>query len=120
MKNENTDPRGDKPTLHSVRPWGDIHMVVRNEPCSVDLTHVKPGERASLHSHEIRAELFHFLDDGAYLEVDGRISRPKAHRRPPSGCWSSPSENGPWKIRCATRMTMAVKAGNWNCKDRRG
>jgi mannose-6-phosphate isomerase-like protein (cupin superfamily) len=79
MKNENTDPRGDKPTLHSVRPWGDIHMVVRNEPCSVDLTHVKPGERASLHSHEIRAELFHFLDDGAYLEVDGRILRPKAH-----------------------------------------
>lgn len=77
--NENLDPRGDKATVKSVRPWGDIHMVVRNQPCSVDLTHVRPGERASLHSHEVRTELFHFLDDGAYLEVDGVISRPKTH-----------------------------------------
>jgi mannose-6-phosphate isomerase-like protein (cupin superfamily) len=73
------DPRGGKKTVKSVRPWGDIHMVVRNQKCSVDLTHVKPGERASLHSHEVRTELFHFLDDGAYLEIDGEISRPKAH-----------------------------------------
>lgn len=79
MTTEYTDPRGDKPTVHSVRPWGDIHMVVRNQPCSVDLTHVRPGERASLHSHEVRTELFHFLDEGAYLEVDGKVSRPKAH-----------------------------------------
>ena len=79
MDIQNTDPRGDKETVKSVRPWGDIHMVVRNQPCSVDLTHVRPGERASLHSHEGRAELFHFLDDGAYLEVDGQISQPRAH-----------------------------------------
>jgi mannose-6-phosphate isomerase-like protein (cupin superfamily) len=78
-KNENRDPRGDKGTVESIRPWGDIHMVVRNQRCSVDLTHVRPGERASLHSHEVRAELFHFLDGGAYLEVDGVVSRPKAH-----------------------------------------
>jgi mannose-6-phosphate isomerase-like protein (cupin superfamily) len=79
MASANSDPRGDKRTVESIRPWGDIHMVVRNQTCSVDLTHVRPGERASLHSHEVRAELFHFLDDGAYLEVDGQISRPKAH-----------------------------------------
>jgi len=54
-------------------------MVVRNQCCSVDLTHVRPGERASLHSHQVRTELFHFLDDGAYLEVDGVVSRPGAH-----------------------------------------
>lgn len=77
--NENIDPRGGKGTTHSARPWGDIYMVVRNQPCSVDLTQVKPGERASLHSHQVRTELFHFLDDGAYLEVDGQVSRPKAH-----------------------------------------
>ena len=54
-------------------------MVVRNQQCSVDLTHVKPGERASLHSHDVRTELFHFLDDGAYLEIDNEITRPIAH-----------------------------------------
>ena len=78
-KKENVDPRGGKETVKSVRPWGDIHMVVRNQQCSVDLTHVKPGERASLHSHQVRTELFHFMDDGAYLEVDGQVYRPKAH-----------------------------------------
>ncbi len=50
-------------------------MVVRNRKCSVDLTHVRPGERASLHTHKLRYELFHFLDDGALLEV----FRPRAH-----------------------------------------
>jgi mannose-6-phosphate isomerase-like protein (cupin superfamily) len=79
MSSENSDPRGDKGTVKSVRPWGDIYMVVRNQTCSVDLTHVRPGERASLHSHEARTELFHFLDDSGYLEVDGQISRPKVH-----------------------------------------
>ncbi len=79
MSNQNSDPRGEKGTVKSVRPWGDIHMIVRNQVCSVDLTHVKPGERASLHSHEVRTELFHFLDGGAYLEVNGQVSRPKAH-----------------------------------------
>ena len=54
-------------------------MVVRNQPCSVDLTHVKPGGRASLHSHQVRIELFHFIDDGAFLEVDGKVYQPKAH-----------------------------------------
>jgi mannose-6-phosphate isomerase-like protein (cupin superfamily) len=54
-------------------------MVVRNQECSVDLTFVRPGERASLHSHENRYELFHFLDDGARLELDGQIHYPNAH-----------------------------------------
>ena len=73
------DPRNGKATVKSIRPWGDIHMVVRNQRCSVDLTHVKPGHRASLHSHAVRYELFHFLDDGAWLEIDGRIYRPAEH-----------------------------------------
>ncbi|MHC4362949.1 MAG: cupin domain-containing protein [Planctomycetota bacterium] len=73
------DPRHSKETIKSQRPWGDIYMVVRNQKCSVDLTSVRPGHRASLHSHEIRYELFHFLDDGAHLELDGQIYHPKAH-----------------------------------------
>jgi mannose-6-phosphate isomerase-like protein (cupin superfamily) len=73
------DPRDGKETIKSERPWGDIYMVVRNQQCSVDLTSVRPGHRASLHSHEVRCELFHFLDDGARLELDGQIYHPKAH-----------------------------------------
>jgi mannose-6-phosphate isomerase-like protein (cupin superfamily) len=73
------DPREGQSTVQSTRPWGDIHMVVRNQKCSVDLTEVKPGERASLHSHAIRHELFHFLDDGGILEIDGDLFYPKTH-----------------------------------------
>ena len=73
------DPRQGQVTIKSERPWGDIHMVVRNQKCSVDLTGVRPGHRASLHSHTERYELFHFLDDGAYLEIDGKVYRPRAH-----------------------------------------
>ena len=74
-----SDPRQGKPTIKSERPWGDIHMVVRNQACSVDLTRVRPGHRASLHSHAQRYELFHFLDSGAYLEIDGQVYRPVEH-----------------------------------------
>jgi mannose-6-phosphate isomerase-like protein (cupin superfamily) len=79
MKTSDADPRQRKQTIKSERPWGDVYMVVRNQECSVDLTFVRPGERASLHSHQIRYELFHFLDDGAHLELDGQIHHPKTH-----------------------------------------
>ena len=73
------DPRDGLRTIKSVRPWGKIHMVVRNQRCSVDLTHVLPGRRSSLHSHQNRFELFHFLDDGARLELNGEVHHPRPH-----------------------------------------
>jgi len=76
---EDSDPRKGQATLKSERPWGDVYMVVRNQRCSVDITSVSPGERSSLHLHKSRCELFHLLDDGACLELDGKILRPKIH-----------------------------------------
>jgi len=75
----NQDPREGQQTKRSERPWGDIFMIVRNQRCSVDLTCVKPGGRASLHSHAVRHELFHILDPGAVLELNGEIFRPQPH-----------------------------------------
>ncbi len=63
-------------TIRSVRPWGIVQMLVRNQCCSVDLTTVEPGQRASLHSHQVRSELFHFLDDNCYIEVNEKIHHP--------------------------------------------
>lgn len=115
MANENRkiDPRGERGTILSIRPWGDIHMVVRNQTCSVDLTHVKSGERASLHSHTIRTELFHFLDEGAYLEVDGVVSRPKAHDE----CILYPGmKHRFWAEEKEFRM-LVVSFGHWSPED---
>jgi mannose-1-phosphate guanylyltransferase/mannose-6-phosphate isomerase len=73
------DPRSGQKTQQSVRPWGDIFMIVRNQRCSVDLTCVRPGSRSSLHSHSTRSELFHILDPGAVLEINGETIRPEPH-----------------------------------------
>jgi len=78
MTEEGQNLRQGQKTVESVRPWGKIHVIVRNQLCSVDLTYVNPRSRASLHSHNVRAELFHFVDDGAYLELDGKVYQPKA------------------------------------------
>jgi quercetin dioxygenase-like cupin family protein len=111
MKNE--DPRKGKGTILSERPWGTIHMLVRNQECSVDLTHIKPGERSSLHSHEIRYELFHFLDDGAYLEIDGRVHRPGAHEE---FMMKPGMKHRFWAVENEFRMVV-VCFGEWKADD---
>ncbi len=88
-------------------------MVVRNQKCSVDLTEVKPGERASLHSHAIRHELFHFLDDGGVLEIDGQLFYPKAHEE----FLIKPGQKHRfWAEKSNFRM-LVVSLGEWKAED---
>ena len=108
-----TDPREGQQTIHSERPWGDIRMVVRNQPCSVDLTEVKPGERASLHSHAIRHELFYFLDDGAVLEINGQLFHPKSHEE---FLLKPGQKHRFWRDKTVFRM-LVVSFGEWKAED---
>ena len=108
-----SDPREGRETIKSERPWGDIHMVVRNQKCSVDLTHVRPGHRASMHSHADRYELFHFLDSGAYLEIDGQIYCPAEHEE----FLIEPGQKHRfWACEEAFRM-LVVSFGEWKAED---
>ena len=88
-------------------------MVVRNQRCSVDLTHVKPGHRASLHAHNVRYELFHFLDGGAYLEIDGRIHRPEEHEE----FLIVPGAKHRFWAESADFRMLVVCFGEWDAKD---
>ena len=105
--------REGQKTIQSSRPWGDIHMVVRNQKCSVDLTEVKPGERASLHSHAIRHELFHFLDDGAVLEIDGKLFHPKAHEE----FMIKPGQKHRFWAEDTIFRMLVVSFGEWKAED---
>jgi len=108
-----SDPREGQETIRSERPWGDIFMVVRNQRCSVDLTSVTPGSRSSLHSHGTRQELFHFLDDGASLEIDGRVHHPAAHDEfliPPGVRHRFWADDRPWRM-------LVVSFGQWSASD---
>ena len=88
-------------------------MVVRNQKCSIDLTEVKPGERASLHSHAIRHELFHFLDDGAVLEINGELFHPKTHEE---FLIKQGQKHRFWAEESNFRM-LVVSFGEWQAED---
>ena len=105
--------REGQKTIHSARPWGDIFMVVRNQKCSVDLTEVKPGERASLHSHAIRHELFHFMDEGAVLEIDGKLFHPKAHEE----FMIKPGQKHRFWAEDRIFRMLVVSFGEWRAED---
>lgn len=59
-----------KPPVKFVeRPWGSFKQFANNEPCTVSLMTVLPGQRLSLQSHTGRAELWIVIDDGAVVQV---------------------------------------------------
>ena len=62
----------------TVRPWGRFRQYAHNEPVTVSLMHVLPGQRLSLQAHGGRAELWIVLDDGAEVTVGTRTWRPSA------------------------------------------
>ncbi len=70
-------PSGNLPIKHSVRPWGTVTLLVRNQKCSVDWTIVDSGEMTSLHSHSIREELWVMLDEGAEVIVGDEVVHSK-------------------------------------------
>lgn len=60
------DRRADVFTEH--RPWGHFRSFCVNEPVTVKVITVQPGQRLSLQKHAHRAELWTVLDD-APMEV---------------------------------------------------
>lgn len=59
------------------RPWGLYREYARNEPCTVWIVEMKPGEEGSLQSHQNFDELWILLTDGAEVTVDETIYHPK-------------------------------------------
>jgi mannose-6-phosphate isomerase len=54
---------------HVGRPWGSFEQYAFNEPCTVSLMTVLPGQKLSLQSHVGRAELWIVIDDDAVIRV---------------------------------------------------
>lgn len=63
-----------KPAVKFVeRPWGSFKQFAANEPCTVSLMTVLPGQRLSLQSHTMRAELWIVMDDNSTIQVGDDI-----------------------------------------------
>ena len=72
--NDARDPLKEPPPEYGeTRPWGEFRRFVHDEPCTVKLITVLPGERLSLQSHKHRSEMWVFLDPGGVVEI-GRAS----------------------------------------------
>ncbi|MBG0815958.1 phosphomannose isomerase type II C-terminal cupin domain [Planomonospora sp. ID82291] len=62
--------------VRDERPWGGFERYTLNEPTTVKIIDVAPGQRLSLQRHEHRDELWVALDPGAVFEIDGERITP--------------------------------------------
>ena len=101
-------PEHKPPTRHVERPWGTFEQYAFNQPVTVSLMTVQPGQRLSLQAHSGRAELWIVLDEGAEVRL---ATKPCGHRpatscgsRPIPGTGSAPRTRpcGCWRWRTAT------------------
>ena len=71
-------PTEQPPVALVERPWGSFKQYAHNQPVTVSLMTVQPGQRLSLQSHTGRAELWIVLDNGAAVQVGEELFYPKA------------------------------------------
>jgi mannose-1-phosphate guanylyltransferase/mannose-6-phosphate isomerase len=71
-------PATQPPVQQVERPWGSFRQYAHNQPVTVSLMTVEPGQRLSLQAHDGRAELWIVLDEGAVVQVDDAIFYPHA------------------------------------------
>ncbi|MFN3420317.1 MAG: phosphomannose isomerase type II C-terminal cupin domain [Armatimonadota bacterium] len=72
------EPRKEPPEpLVVEKPWGRFIQYVLNEQVTVKILEVKAGEQLSFQSHNHRSELWVPLDEGACIQIDDQIIRPK-------------------------------------------
>ena len=106
-------PPEPPPVQVAERPWGFFKQFANNEPVTVSLMTVRPGQRLSLQSHTGRAELWIVLDAGAVVQVGDAILHPK----PGDQIWIPAqtrhrlSSDGP-EVR-----VLEVAFGNWQQDD---
>lgn len=60
------------------RPWGRYLEYARNEPCTVWIVEMKPGESGSLQSHQNFDELWIMLTDGGEVQLGDEAKEVRA------------------------------------------
>lgn len=55
------------------KPWGKVATYALNQPSSVRVITVEPGEETSVHYHRMRDEMWVVLDAGLTIEIGNRV-----------------------------------------------
>ena len=101
------------PISHITRPWGSFRQYAHNQPVTVSLMSVGPGQRLSLQSHENRAELWISLDDGALVQVGDDIIEANAGDE----IWIPAGEKHRLSSRGGIVRVLEVAFGDWRQDD---
>lgn len=59
------------------KPWGSVKAYALNQPCTVKLITVEPGQETSLHYHKLRDDMWIILDDGLEVTIGEQVFLPK-------------------------------------------
>ena len=54
------------------KPWGRVTTYSLNQPASVRLISIEPGQETSEHYHQMREEMWVVLDEGLVLQIGNR------------------------------------------------
>jgi mannose-6-phosphate isomerase-like protein (cupin superfamily) len=57
------------------KPWGKVATYALNQPSSVRVITVEPGQETSVHYHRMRDEMWIVLDDGLTIQIGNRTVR---------------------------------------------
>jgi Mannose-6-phosphate isomerase len=107
-------PAVKPPVKLTERPWGSFEQYINNASCTVSLMHVLPGQRLSLQSHTMRAELWIVIDDGAVVQVGENIAEYKAGDE----VWIPVTEKHRLSCKGNTPVrVLEIAFGNWQQDD---
>jgi mannose-1-phosphate guanylyltransferase/mannose-6-phosphate isomerase len=115
MSEPEREPPVEMPPVAEVeRPWGAFRQYALNEPVTVSLMTVRPGQRLSLQSHRERSELWIVLDEGAVVRAGDatRSCRPGEEVWIPAGTLHRLSCAGHAPVR-----VLEVAFGRWDLDD---
>ena len=54
------------------KPWGKVTTFALNQPSSVRLITIEPGQETSEHYHQLRDEMWVVLDEGLRIQIGNR------------------------------------------------
>ncbi len=55
------------------KPWGKVVTYALNQPSSVRVITVEPGQETSVHYHQLRDEMWVVLDAGLTIQIGNRV-----------------------------------------------
>ncbi|HEX2069834.1 MAG TPA: phosphomannose isomerase type II C-terminal cupin domain [Actinomycetota bacterium] len=55
------------------KPWGKVVTFALNQPSSVRLITVEPGQETSEHYHQLRDEMWVVLDPGLVIQIGNKV-----------------------------------------------